>query len=228
MFTVVSNSEIEVTVPSGATTGAIQVKTPNGVLTSNANFQVLNNTTGLFTAIDLGTLGATNTIPEAINNSGQVVGQSQTPTGTYHAFLYRGGAMQDLGTLSGDMNNAAYAINNAGQIAGCSGCAQNGPTFYGSLNAAVAGAHAFLYRNGTMVAIMETLLSLPDCSNPLTFPCVAGSSASGINDSGQSWASNITTASREDLLISRLHSGLSVHQFCKGAGANGASVLFLA
>jgi uncharacterized repeat protein (TIGR03803 family) len=40
-FTVVSSTEILTTVPSGATTGPVQVVTPSGTLTSNVNFQVL-------------------------------------------------------------------------------------------------------------------------------------------------------------------------------------------
>jgi len=40
-FTVASKSEITATVPTGATTGPVQVTTPSGTLTSNVNFQVL-------------------------------------------------------------------------------------------------------------------------------------------------------------------------------------------
>jgi hypothetical protein len=36
----VSSSEITATVPSGATTGKVEVTTPSGTLTSNVNFQV--------------------------------------------------------------------------------------------------------------------------------------------------------------------------------------------
>jgi uncharacterized repeat protein (TIGR03803 family) len=39
-FTVVSSSEITTTVPMGATTGAVQVATPDGTLSSNINFRV--------------------------------------------------------------------------------------------------------------------------------------------------------------------------------------------
>jgi uncharacterized protein (TIGR03437 family) len=40
-FTVVSSTEITATVPSGATTGNIQVVTPTSTLRSNVAFQVL-------------------------------------------------------------------------------------------------------------------------------------------------------------------------------------------
>jgi len=39
-FTIVSKSEITTTVPTGATTGKVQVVTPGGTLTSNVNFRV--------------------------------------------------------------------------------------------------------------------------------------------------------------------------------------------
>jgi uncharacterized protein (TIGR03437 family) len=39
-FTVISKSEIKTNVPSGATTGTLDVKTPNGTLKSNVVFRV--------------------------------------------------------------------------------------------------------------------------------------------------------------------------------------------
>jgi uncharacterized repeat protein (TIGR03803 family) len=41
-FAVVSSSQIEATVPTGATTGSVSVTTPSGVLTSNVPFRVIN------------------------------------------------------------------------------------------------------------------------------------------------------------------------------------------
>jgi len=40
VFKVVSSTELTTTVPTGATSGKVQVTTPNGKLTSNVNFQV--------------------------------------------------------------------------------------------------------------------------------------------------------------------------------------------
>src|SRR2546421_6089887 len=77
---------------------------------------------------DLGTLGGTFSRADAINNSGQVVGEANTTvTGVWHAFLWTPGGtngvagnpqMQDLGTLSGFANSEALAVNVAGQVAG--------------------------------------------------------------------------------------------------------------
>ncbi len=92
--------------------------------------------------VNLGTLGRSSSA-EGINNQGVVVGWSEAESGSgrfvYHAFVWQGGGMSDLGGLpcSEFQDNArAYAINDAGQIAGhsranaecegCSGCPGHG------------------------------------------------------------------------------------------------------
>ena len=71
---------------------------------------------------DLGTLGGSTAMAWGINDHGEVVGYSNTAGGQEHAFLYSGGTMVDLNSLlvpgSGWTLKRAYAINNAGQIAG--------------------------------------------------------------------------------------------------------------
>ena len=72
--------------------------------------------------VDLGDLGGDPVNPldssaRDINNAGQVVGESRTPSGPNHAFLWQQGVMQDLGSpIGGD--SFAEAINDAGSIAG--------------------------------------------------------------------------------------------------------------
>jgi probable HAF family extracellular repeat protein len=71
----------------------------------------------------LGTLGGLSSIPEGINNSGQIVGWSSDPSGDFKAFVYEDGQMKDLRTLVSDPGGwsrltQAYDINNAGQIVG--------------------------------------------------------------------------------------------------------------
>jgi len=87
---------------------------------------------------DLGTFGGFNSIANAINNNGQVVGAASLAGDTVtHAFLYNGAGLIDLGTLGGQ-NSAATAVSSSGDVAGVSGTTVN------------SVSHAFLYSAGAM------------------------------------------------------------------------------
>ena len=67
---------------------------------------------------DLGTLGGAFAYPNALNNHGQVVGQSDMAGDlTAHPFFWDRGTLIDIGTLGGDNGNANW-INDAGQVVG--------------------------------------------------------------------------------------------------------------
>ena len=87
----------------------------------------------------MGTLGGNYSTASSINNAGVIVGQATTQTGQYHAFLYKNGAMSDIGTLG--TSSYAYAINDAGQIVGY---------FYDG-----SEYHAFLYNDGVMLDLND-------------------------------------------------------------------------
>jgi probable HAF family extracellular repeat protein len=83
---------------------------------------------------DLGTFQAS-----GINAAGLIVGSAFFPSPPgYHAALYRGGQLTDLGMLPGDTTSGGVRINAAGQVAGY------------SVNPASGLVHAFLYGGGTM------------------------------------------------------------------------------
>jgi probable HAF family extracellular repeat protein len=109
---------------------------------------------------DLGTLGGMASFARGINDNGQVVGYSDTPSGESHAFVWHKGTMVDLGP------GQALAINNAGQVVGnrfdgssFTSVRWTAPTIFGSWTprapvpsarrgAAVASANGLLYSIG--------------------------------------------------------------------------------
>jgi len=74
-----------------------------------------------------------------INNSGEVVGTGYLSPSNFHAFLYTGGKMTDIGP-PGSLQASADSINNSSQIVG---------SYY--LTSGRAGA--FLYSNGKMTTL---------------------------------------------------------------------------
>jgi len=107
---------------------------------------------------DLGTLGGNLSAANAINNRGQVAGESSTASGEMHGFLWEHGTMKDLGTLG--ETSCAYGINNRGEIVGA------------SFGKNVRGG-AVLWKNGER-------RSLGDLG-----PSGSGSTAIAINDKGE-------------------------------------------
>ncbi|MFL5330023.1 MAG: hypothetical protein ACJ8C4_14050 [Gemmataceae bacterium] len=101
---------------------------------SQASASVLYNIT------DIGTLGGPECRARAINNFGQVTGDSQYSPGNYHAFIYSNASMTDLGNLPGSGTNSyGRGINDVGQVTGVAG---SGST-----------TKSFIYSNGQMTSL---------------------------------------------------------------------------
>lgn len=78
---------------------------------------------------DLGSLNG-NSYALAINNAGEIVGYYAYSGTIYHAFAWTpANGMQDIGSLDG-ASSFAYAINNAGAIAGIGFSTPNTPPYY--------------------------------------------------------------------------------------------------
>jgi probable HAF family extracellular repeat protein len=167
---------------------------------------------------DLGTLGGNLSFGLAINDAGQVVGQSLVGnTDEYNAFLYSNGTMFDLGTLGGD-NSYAEAINASGEIAGYSDTAdgsdlafidQNGVmTSLGTLPGATYSYATAINDSGEVVGQTDlgaflydgtTMINLNDYLAGSDFVSLYGASA--INDNGQIVGTGITIDGNEDAFL---------------------------
>ena len=71
-------------------------------------------------ATEIGSLGGRDSQAFGINGAGRIVGSSELPNRTRHAFLFSDGKMSDLGTLPKALSSVAYAINESGTVVG--GC----------------------------------------------------------------------------------------------------------
>lgn len=134
-----------------------QIATSNGYLYSNGQWQYIGDLGGTTPS------GTTSVRAFDMNNSGQVVGVSSTPNGSYRAFIYDGGAISEIGGL-GDLSSAD-GINDPGDVVG---------TYKDGLN-----TRAYLYHNG-LVSDLGTLGA--------NF-----STANAINDAGQVVGSSLRT-----------------------------------
>jgi probable HAF family extracellular repeat protein len=107
----------------------------------------------------IGTLGGAYSFPNAMNQRGQIVGQSETASGELHAFLWTNHRIIDLGTLGGSTSEA-LALNDAGGVVGTSVTASG-------------ATHAFLWYGGKMTDLGTLGGSLTD------------SKAMAVNNRGQ-------------------------------------------
>jgi probable HAF family extracellular repeat protein len=107
----------------------------------------------------MGSFGGTVSVPQALNNHGEVVGWSDTAGNeTKHAFVFHKGRMTDLGTLGGKLSEAT-SINNRGEIVGMSNTAPGS-----------SQVDAFLVRHGKLtdlgplnpILVVDGLVSIND------------------------------------------------------------------
>ncbi len=123
--------------------------------------------------IDLGTLGGSYSYGTAISEKGHVVGYStmSDAVGSFHAFLYQGGQMQDIGSLAQDDiktdQSFAFGVNRDGQVVGYA---------FLPLDQAVEQV-GFIYQAGKMQDLNQ--LIGPAAKRYLIY------AATAINDNGQ-------------------------------------------
>jgi probable HAF family extracellular repeat protein len=139
---------------------------------------------------DLGTLGGINTTAQWLTNTGHVSGKSDVTAictacapgnqkQLHHPFLWKDGAMIDLGLLYADTAGTAYSVNANDQAVGATvPCSKvniddscDGPIY-----------HSFLWENGSIVDLQTLVLP----GSGITLSCAhCGEAAYNINDSGE-------------------------------------------
>jgi probable HAF family extracellular repeat protein len=110
------------------------------------------------------TIGGQPITANAINDAGEIVGFGVFSNGASDAYLWKDGAVTDLGTLVGDCFSQAFAINSAGQVVGQ------------SFSCVSDTVRTFLWENGSMVDL--NALIPPNSGFQLV-------EATAINDQGE-------------------------------------------
>jgi len=154
---------------------------------------------------ELGTLGGSSSYANAINDLGQIVGESSVSSGYDHAFVDSNGVLLDLGTLGGG-NSYAYDVNDAGVVVGYSYLADNAVT------------HAFAYLNGQMIDLNSLL------------PANSGwvlETAYGINNQGDIVGTGTFNGQQESFLLDPPQFGTSAVPEPTTAGLIVLGVAFL-
>lgn len=108
--------------------------------------------------------GENTSFASAINDAGEIVGETAFPHAPFHAYIWRNGVTTDLGTLDGDCLSTAQAINSHSQVVG------------NTLSCAGKFHHAFLWENNSIVDLNELV--------PLDSPLQL-TSTMAINDRGE-------------------------------------------
>jgi probable HAF family extracellular repeat protein len=152
----------------------------------NSNSQAFLYSHGSVLNINSAALFPSGTEAHGINSFGEVVGTGYLSGSNFHAFLYRGSRMEDIGP-SGAFQASADAINTAGQIVGT---AIFPPVFY----------HP--YRPGRHVAVIPTARGLVDLNTLI--PAGTGftlTDALAINDLGRILCDATTASSHEHAVL---------------------------
>lgn len=121
-------------------------------------------------------------VASGLNNLGQVVGTMSTGA-AYHAFLFSGGTLTDIGTLGGQYSNAA-AINDQGIVVGNSQSTSDFPY------------HGFTYAGGTLSALPGENVQANGINNAGT---IVGQTVVATPDGGQAHAYTYANGTYTDL-----------------------------
>jgi len=148
---------------------------------------------------DLGDLGGGKSYGHAINNQGQIVGESYIDSTTSHAFLWQSGQITDLGLLSGGVRSTSDSINNLGQVVGRRFDASNNMSTWtwtqtgglqpldlqGGIPFSLSDDGRIVGQKNNHAWLWNTPGAGQDLSTNLPAPYTGDSEAHGINQNGQ-------------------------------------------
>lgn len=152
----------------------------------------IGNTTqanSVYNVTELGSLGGSLTVPEAINANGLIVGVAQNSSGLWQAVSWQANSTIPISLGDGSVFSQALGVNNNGIVVGSSnGNAafwQPGSTTPNYLTTSGNGLAYDINSIGQMVGMDNgnAVLWLPGSTTPITLAGDAG--ATGINDNGQ-------------------------------------------
>ena len=138
-FTGTGNTRTLVITPAEKSEGLVTITLTisDGLVTSTTSFQLAVEPRPEFDCVELPGSGPGSFYPMAINDAGQIVGQSAN-NGTNRAVLWAVNGTPTITTLRYDVNSVATGINNAGDIAGAT------------------NTRGFLYRTGIFTTVGTT------------------------------------------------------------------------
>ncbi len=181
----------------GGTYGIVSAMNEHGQITGTMNLAGDTTRHSFFwnrrSIKDLGTLGGINTVAIWLNRDGHVVGRSDVTAictacassdqkQLHHPFMWKDGALTDLGLLYADTAGEAKSVNAKDQAVGVTlPCTQVNP------DASCDGPiyHSFLWENGSIIDLQNLLVP----GSGVTLDCPAGGrgcvGAYNINDRGE-------------------------------------------
>ncbi|MBI5618620.1 MAG: hypothetical protein HY943_20275 [Gammaproteobacteria bacterium] len=146
----------------------------------------------IYSFTDLGSLGGGNSAAYALNDAGQVAGQSNTSGGNTHATLWSGSSIIDLAPASGSNLSYATAINSSGQVVGSilnSGAVvwSGASTSLLSLPHGTGGAGTGINDSGQVVGLGSNAAVQWSGGTPVDLPTIGSgfAAAYAINNAGQ-------------------------------------------
>ncbi len=169
---------------------------------------------------DLFTLGGNTSEGHGINNSGQVVGWSETSDGSMHAFIAFKNQMTDLNTLLAPgakwTLQEAYAINTSGQITG-QGISPSGKSHAFILTAiapdlTITSTHKNSFKqgqNGAVYSIQVTNIGKSSTSGTVSVTDTLPTGLKLVSMNGSGWSCNPNTISCTNSTIVKTGKSLS-------------------